>query len=363
MGILWADGFDTYSLGGNDDGGTAQMLDGLYAEITASGTGIRVRNLNPRTGSCAIRYGANSNATALRRILGPGISRTTVGVAMALYLDNIPSANNRFKVVEFRNADNTTQCSVGITSTGAIDVYRGNIGATQLAVSGSGTIVAQAYQHIEVKVHIHASEGSIEVRVDGQTVVDIANVNTNASGPAECSQLNFLGLQGSAASGATPVDLDDVVVWDTNGDGNNDFLGDVRVYTSFPIDDVELDWTSTEATGYEAIDEIPADGDTSYIQAGAAGDVALFEVEPIPESVTQVLGVMTVHKSRKTDAGVCDFQSSVVSGEDEALGPQRPITEAWTYYFETFDLDPATLSPWTPAARNAMNIKIERTAD
>jgi hypothetical protein len=77
------------------------------------------------------------------------------------------------------------------------------------------------------------------------------------------------------------------------------------------------------------IDEVPADGDTSYDESGATGDRMGVTFPALDAQVAQVLGVIFVAKTRKTDAGICTVQVSAKSGASEAPAPRirsRPHT-------------------------------------
>lgn len=81
----------------------------------------------------------------------------------------------------------------------------------------------------------------------------------------------------------------------------------------------------------------------------------------LPVTVTSVRGVMPIHRSRKTDGGDGNIQIGALSGAATGLGADRPITTAYTYWWDIFDADPNTAAAWSKASVNAMNLQINRT--
>ena len=66
-------------------------------------------------------------------------------------------------------------------------------------------------------------------------------------------------------------------------------------------------------------------------------------------------------RARKSDGGDGNIQTGLISGGAEVDGSNRPITTAFTYYEDVFEIDPANAAPWTPASADAATFKINRT--
>lgn len=359
MSLIFCDGFDHY---GTDEG---NMTDGAYAEVDTGVASLwNLSTANPRTGTHHLRKGTSTGAQVVRRVLGT--TKTTVGQACVTYFNQLPTVNNAYVLYDFRDAGNNIQVSVVVQSTGIIDVKSGTMLGTSLGDSGTPAVVAEAYQHIETLVTIGGS-GSVEVRVNGVTVVSLTGVNTNPQGTDECSQVALIaGNNTGATSHNVTTDIDDYFVYDDTGSFNNDFIGDRRVLTLFPNGDTaQADWSVTGAVnGFEAIDEADPDDDTTYISTGSGGSpgpVSEFDLDDLPTGVSAVSALVIVNRSKKTDAGDANTQLSIISGASEANGADRPITEAYTYYHDVIETDPATGAPFTPSAVDAAQLKIERT--
>lgn len=360
MAVIFMDSFDHYGTDENN------MTDGAYAQIDdILSTGFSLSTANPRTGSTALRRDISNAVNVTRRVLGG--AKTVVGQAVAAYFSQLPT-NDGYVIYDFRDASNDVQVSIVVNTTGVIEVFRGTRSGTSLGVSSTPAVVAEAYQHIETWATFDNVVGEVEVRVNGVTVVAVSGVDTVATTNIECSQVALLGgpNSGSLVHGVS-TDFDDYFVMDDSGSYINDFVGDRRVLTQFMnADTAQADWSlSTGADGYALIDEANPNDDTDYISTGAPGSpgpISEFEFEDLPAGVSTISAIAIVHRSRKTDAGTANVQTSIVSGSSEASGADRPMTEAYTYYHDIIEADPDTAAPFTPSAVNSAKFKIERTA-
>lgn len=340
--LIWADCFDQY-------GTLAAMLQGAYTYENTYG--LSLDTSNPRNGTTALKCANNG---FVKRNLGE--NKKTFGIGAAYYFDAFPSTGD-FRIMSGADLDGNLLWSITSTNDGRIKLCRGDTSGTQLAVSDQ-VLLSKAYQYLEFKVTTGDSDGAFEVRVDGVTVLDISAIdNNNGSSGALPSQVQF----GARYNG--PVYIDDMICWDTSGDYFNDFPGDHRVrLAALDGDTAQADWTqNTGATGYGALIEIPADGDTTYVEALEPYLASEYDFADTPDDVGQVSGVFLQSMLRKTDTGDCDVQMSLVSGSSEALGTERPMTTLYTYYGDAFVVDPNTGAPFTPADLSAARVKITRT--
>jgi hypothetical protein len=353
MALLWCDGFDHYGTS------TTKMLDGAWAEV---GGQVTISSANARTGTYHIRQagGTTASTTNIRRVLGG--AKTTVGVGGVFYYPALPTGNNVQRLFQFNDATNTNQISILVQSTGTIEAFRGPA-TTSLGVTATPVIVANAYQHVECIVLFSQTVGTIEVRVNGVTVLSLSAQDTCATSLVECSQVLIGGGIGGTNQ-FSQTDLDDVFCYDTTSSYNNAFIGDRRVLTLMPnANTATADWTAVgAATGYECIDEVPPNDDTDYITAATVGLVSQFGLANLPSGISVVNAVVMVERARKTEAGVANTKVSIVSGASTTAGADKPLTEVYTYRQDVFQTDPASAAPFTPANVDALQFKVERTA-
>jgi len=259
------------------------------------------------------------------------------------------------------DTNNDEQVSFRITPTGAIQAFRGNSGTGVLLGTTSGpVIVANAFNHIEYKVTISDTVDTVEIRVNGVAKLALTNQDTKASALTEVSNHLFTFAGNGGVTGDYYVT--DFIVWNDSGSINNDFFGTKSVLARRVDSDVSFNWTpSTGTTGFNLINE-DSPNDANYISAADPPPAAsTFGLENVPADVTAIFGVVTVARMRKTDGGDCFVQMSMVTGVAEDLGADRPITTAFTYWWDVSELDPTTSAPYTPTGFNAANLRINRT--
>lgn len=360
MAIQFMDNFTQY--GFNE----AFLLNGVYAQMSTHGfTWLASDPDASGTGRVIAMIGDYQFDEPLRKVLTT--PRDTVGVAVRLWMNNLPNNSNITPTIQFLDSAALRHISICVTTTGAIYVMRGGAiagtGGTYLGQTTGPVLVANAWQHIEVKVYIHDSAGTVEVRVEGVPVLSLTGIDTKNSASTTVDQINLHGLK-TLAGTAMQFHWKDFIIWDSSGSSNNDFIGPCQVITLLPDGDNSFNWTpSTGSTGYNLINEgFEPDDESSYISASSSLPAAsTFTLGNLPADVTSVKAVMPVVRARKTDGGDGTLQVSMVSGASTGSGASRPITVAYTYWSDVIEVDPATAAAWTPTAVNAAKLKLDRT--
>lgn len=356
MALLWMDGFDHYGTGSV---GEANAQDGVWAQLVA----CSIVNTRSRTGSCSLRANGTLAGLGARRVF-PGGTKPIVGIGYALWMDDLPTSDNSQQIFSVHNAANEARVSIGMDTTGRATLHLGQINSVPVFTTEAPVFVTGAWQFLEARFD---TAGSVEFRINGVTVINESGLtlpNTGAFAQVVIGPRSFVG------SGHQPMWIDDIFCWDTAGSYNNDFIGDRRVRTVFPDgDESPQEWTPVGAAmGYECIDDAVPDDDSTYLLAEPLDStsppmptVSRFAMGAIPEEVAGISAVQTYVRSRKTEAGDCNIQVGLVSGGQEAVGADRPITSVWTYWMDVFEVDPNTGAPWTQAALDAASVQLART--
>lgn len=338
-------------------GGEAHLSDGVYAIATTagikadpdpSGSGLPVLAMDGGFGGYDLRYVLNAQVA-------------TLGIAMRIYVPALPSSGGPH-FIRLSNAAAGRLCYFRIMPTGQIALFNNSdtlLGTSDLAWK----LTANAWHHVEVKLTANAATGAVEIRVDGVSALTATGLNTVGANAGPIAMVDISGSD--QASNNTPIFFKDWVIWNTNGAHNNDFFGTVQVVSLIPNSDTTLGaWTLTGDThGWSILDNVPVD-DTKYLDAafpGAIGVPCQFGLTDLPIDVTSVRALQTFVRATKTDGGDGNLQTSIVSGASVAPGVDRPITSAFTYWKDVFEVDPATAAPWTIAAANSAELKMNRT--
>lgn len=359
MAIIWLEGFDHY--GTTPNGGRDAMLAGPWVEFGVS-TIPAVSTAQSRTsGASLLIPGSNTNQASMnfaRRLLGASLSQ--FGFGTAVYLASLPAVNNilGFGFNTAANGRNITFC---FQSDGTIQVYKGSAASGALLGTSAQVMTAQAWNHVEVYVSHSETIGVVEVRVNGVTVISVTGADTSSAPSASVR----VGNQSTGVnSNTTPaMYLDDMTCWDTTGTRNNSFLGPQKVVLNMLAEDTEVaDWIVVgAASGVAAISEVPPNGDTSYIGASAPGETSEFTVSPLDENVVAVTGIYLPAMMRQSQPGVTWVQQGMVTDGEFAPGQDRPITEAYTYWGDVIEVNPATGLPYTRAQYNSSRRRFVKT--
>lgn len=203
-----------------------KMLDGKWADNGGSGISL-IADPDPNIGSAGYVLDANSIGTPVIRKVLPS-TYTTLGVARRIHMSQIPpSLNNCPIITTFKTAANSGILSIFCDTSGRIFACSGATTAgTVYGTTDGPVLTANAWAHVETKVTISASVGTIEVRVNGVTKLNLSGLNL---GSTAIGQLEF-GHYGNGVGSGNHTRLKDLVIWDDSGDTDNDFFGSVSVF-------------------------------------------------------------------------------------------------------------------------------------
>lgn len=357
MALIFADGFEHYGVSLDTNQWAvvkANMLAGAYSYIIPSQYArIAIRETQARTGSRSLRMESYEAGTKWR-VAFP--AKSIVGSAFGLFLVNLPVNINDF-LFTFYNSG-TAIVTIQISPAGALQVRRGNYTGSVLGSTDAGVITAAAFNHIEAKVIRDNVVGEIEIRVNGVTALKLTDLDLGTI------DIDGVGQTGVETLTGTTMYLDDLIIWNGDGDVNNDFFGPARVLTVFADGEgTHNDWNAVgAATPHEAIDETTPDGDATYIAASTVGDKQSLTIPELPPEVATVAGVFILPMTKLGSAGTGNMKVSIESDGAIAEGPDTPLTTAYTYWPVAFEKDPATGAQFDKAALEAAEIIIEKTA-
>jgi hypothetical protein len=258
-----------------------------------------------RTGRGSIQLGVGDRL----RYRSPG-DQATLGCGFGLYVDSPTAAVEELFYFEYNSgAGHTEQIIVERDTNNALVVRNGD--STLLATSAINAITLQGWHFIECKVTCHATLGEVIIRVDDDEKINVSGVDTiNGAAAAICNQIKWDWV-------SQPKYLDDVVVWDTTGSVNNDFLGgETRCYgldVSGAGDSAQ--WTfNGAASNHEAVDEVVPNGDTDYNSSNSSGDLDLFHIDNLPAGITSVYAVQIIAQARREAGGTADIKLAAKLG-------------------------------------------------
>jgi len=217
-------------------------------------------------------------------------------------------------------------------------------GATQLATV-PGVIIPPEITHVEIKVYSHATEGTLEIKINGVSVASLTGINT---GGADITQMRFYG---------TPHNGD--ISWD-NIFVADDWQGELISVLCSPVGDTQAQFTPLAGTdNFAMVDESGQDGDTTYVASSTVGNQDLYGFSAVPAGQL-VKGVTLVTVARKDVVGPRKLQPCAVQDTTEyPVGSEKVL--ALTYPSSTQQGSITTLptapdgTAWTRDKLNALS--------
>ncbi len=356
MSLRWMEGFETL---GTTTGaaGSADVAAGMlrkYGDLKGvSSTAYQLTDPElaaGRNGGYSLRARSISWQN-FSHSLGSGNTPTndTWIIGMAVKFPSFP--DDEMILIVGRNWGNF---NLRLSSTGQIAAGAGY--STILGQTTDPVLSTDNWHYIEVKVVVHDTAGSYEIRVDGVTVLSDTNVDTR--GGDEDSEIVQFKPQ------VVNQHLDDIYICDTDGTTNNDFLGQVVIEGIFPGADGEAsDWAPASGTdNYAMVDDTPTDDDTSYVENNIQGDEDLYDYGNLSTITTEpILGLQVNTDVRMNEfPGDFDLYQPVKSGSTTSDGqPANIATDNYEVATRILETDPDTSSAWTVSGVNGTQFGIK----
>ncbi|MGH2512941.1 MAG: hypothetical protein ACRDGQ_09660, partial [Candidatus Limnocylindrales bacterium] len=193
-----------------------------------------------------------------------------------------------------------------------------------LGTTPPGVLQPGHWTYIELQSKIDPAAGTVVVKVNGTTVLNLAGINTRQSATSEVNGVGLCGMNEGSDAGV--VNFDDLYIADTLGAINNGFLGDVRIVALLPNgagNYTEWDGLTGAATHWQAVSENPPNDDTSYVSDTLAipGHRDTYTLADLPAAIAgTVPAVQAIAYARKDDAGVRTIATMVRSAAADATG-------------------------------------------
>lgn len=214
--------------------------------------------------------------------------------------------------------------------------------------------VLNSWFWLETKVTAGQGNGSIEVKIQGSTVVLAENLNILPV------RVTTIGKTGAPVT--TTTQYDDWVVWDDTGLINNNFMGDTFVLVAPPeADGTPSDWTPSSGVDRFSRVNTLAPNDETFISADTVGQTQEFSHTSLNLPVGAVSAIAVQTRAFKNDAGSADYRLGVASGSSTGMSNDIALATGVVSHTHIQNIDPATGLPWTQASAQSARLRIERT--
>lgn len=215
-----------------------------------------------------------------------------------------------------------------------------------------GPLTVNQWYHMQVKVFIHNTLGSFEVRLNNVSVISGTNVDTQSTGTAGANIHEFGGNAW----------IDDWWICDGDGAAYNDFLGDLKAIQVKPNGVGNYsEWTPSAGANWQCVDEAPPTDDTDYVASSTVGQRDTYAMEN-PGFVGAIKGVQHNVMVRKDDAGVRTARTLYRGGGVDFDGVDVTLNTTYQVITRVMETDPATGVDWTTLGINAAEFGEKITA-
>ena len=262
-------------------------------------------------------------------------------------------------------ADGTTiQCSVWLDPNSLTLTLRTGRGQdiTDTTLCDTGFVPPlDLWFYLEVKITI-GSPGSVEFRIDSNTVASTGGIVTQQSGNPS---MNRLHLSGMGAFGPT-YRADDLYVVDPNDStGFTDFLGEIHVMTHYPDGDGSTTSFLRSQGNYNYLNAntTPTNyGENGkYNYSGIVNSKDLYSITPFIISGT-IFAVQENLSFRKDDVGNRNIAPIMRTAATDFVGANSACYSSYTYAGKLWEYNPETSLPWDVVDLNNSEFGIKVTS-
>jgi len=246
---------------------------------------------------------------------------------------------------------------------GGLKIASGGSNLLQLVTGTSaGTVVATGTTVIqpntwylaEVHVLINSTTGEIQLKLDG---VDEATFNGNTlTSPIARATYHYFG------GGGTVLRIDDIAINDPSGGEDDLWCGDGKIILLTPeADGDKSEWMGSDSdqiNNYLLVDEIPSDGDSTYVVASGIGVTDLYHVTDFSIPNADIISVQVEGRARSTVAEGDELIPMIKTGgvEFESTPVQLLTAYSKKVLGTRYTTNPDTDAAWTVEDLNSLQI-------
>lgn len=283
-----------------------------------------------------------------------GSSEAEIWMRVGIYIANAPVAGSG-SIIRFVDSNGAIAASVGYNyATNLLSIYRGDFSV--LLAAATVPMGTASWSCLEVHYKPLNVAGVFDLYLESVLICHDTSGNTRAG-----SVNNVVSVQIKTPAVSVTHIWDDLAVNNVSGGDNNGRFADGSgrlggILGLKPNGDNAVQWTpNSGGTNYTQVDEVPADGDTTYVYDSTVGHRDLYDIEDIPGTVISIATVHVDTTARNTDAS--GNQISIVTNSGGTITVEAPVslTQTYTLYrSQTFGVDPHTGVAWLEAGVNAL---------
>jgi hypothetical protein len=241
------------------------------------------------------------------------------------------------------------QVTLQTNTNGTITAKRGSGNGTVLGTSSPSVVLTQnVWCFIEFGLTCNGSTGTVDIRINGTSVLSLSGQNTQGSATATIGSVQFLDANATSYH-------QDIYICDSTGSHNTTFLGDVQMPVSYAnANGTYTAWTANGAASiYQSVNATtPAD---STVFASDSTPTDRMSVSYPTTSVTgTIVGVAHVSRMEKSTSGTRTVSQVITNNGNDQVASAQSLGTSYKYYQQISEQDPNTLQPWTQAGFNTI---------
>jgi len=346
MALRHIDSFDLY--------GTSQILNRYTSTLLGANASVTIQSGQGRQ-SQSLRISHASGGTSTVALTKTIDSQSTWSTHFGMKTTTFASQRD---FLSFRDAG-SIQVELLINTDGTISATRNGtvLGTTSLSLS------INVYYHIQCKVVIHDTTGSVLIKINNAEALNLTSIDTKNTANATANQI-YLGNNRLSVNSYT-MDIDDLIITDGTGSSPyNGLMGDKRVDAALCNGDGSTtEFTlSTGSSHFALLDENPP-VTTDYAESSTVNHVELLTFPDLPTLTSATVdAVQILMFANNPEGGGRTIAGHVKSSAATATGSGFALTVGATYYADIFTQDPNTAGAWTQTTVNAAEFGAKITA-
>ena len=265
-------------------------------------------------------------------------------------------------VYHYRDVNFDVVASIRIDEQYALRMF---VGTTEVGTIAEA-ITPEVFARIESRYVVDDTSGHFEVKVNGNSLFSWSG-NTD---PLTTGNIRYLCL-GKIVATDTNITFyyDDIAVNDTTGTVNNSWCGKGSILLLKPKGVGNYSqFTPSAGFNWECVDEVPHDGDTTYVESATADHIDTYDMEELiadlaidpTDLVVKAVQVCLTGRYEGVDAHLAPM---LRSGTTDHEGTQMTMASSYYRLFaEMFSINPFTSAAWTYEEVDALEAGIKHKA-
>jgi hypothetical protein len=233
-----------------------------------------------------------------------------------------------------------------------ISVHKGNRTVT-FGTSTSQLLYNQWY-YIEVHIKLHATDGIIQLRIDGETQFIFSGSTTPSA--TSVSLFYFVSEYIDSYHGSTRYYVDDIVINDTSGSNNNSWPNGSKIVLLFPTGKgSSTQWEKTaHLDNYENVDNYPTLDPTDYLLTNVNERLDLYMLNDLPSDAFSVASARIDAWALKNSGSDLMLNVALRTGGVTFLSGDNELGVSYALVQWLHQMNPGTSINWTVSDINAL---------